>query len=253
MAKIGENNVISGNAIVLWDGITNPEKKTKDDGTVQIVHSLKVAMLPSDPTFNEIDAIAKAALLAHPKLNGVIPPGGYNWHMANDPTKFDGKLTGYIEFNCKTFKGFPPDVFDANNQLLDPMQYGRMLYPGAIVQVLVHSYAYFDKSKGVTLGLDGIRIMDATTTRLNVGAGGIDAAAAFGGAATPVAPAAVAVAPPTAATVTPAPSFLAPPVAAPPVAAPAHQMTATAPGPYEACITAGWTDALLIQHGHMLP
>lgn len=238
MAKVGENNVISGRAIVLWDGITHPETKVKDDGTSTVVHSLKVAMLPSDPSFAEIDAIAKAALLAHPKLKGVIPPGGYDWHMPNDPAKFDGVLAGHIEFNCKTFKGFPPEVFDANNVALDPMQYGRMLYPGAIVNVLVHSYAYFDKSKGVTLGLDGIRIMDATAPRLNVGAGGIDATAAFSGSVAPVAP----VAP--VAGVVAAPSFLAPPAA--------HQMTATAPGTYEQCIAAQWTDELLIQHGFML-
>ncbi len=32
-----------------------------------------------------------------------------------------------------------------------------------------------------------------------------------------------------------------------------HQMTATAPGAYDACIAAGWSDDLLIEHGHMLP
>ena len=218
MAKVGEHNVISGRAIVIWDGINKPE--TKDNG--KIVHSLKVAMLPSDPSFNEIDVVAKFALAAHPKLKGVIPPGGYNWHMATDPAKFDGVLAGYKAFNCKTTRGFPPEVFDANNVKLDPMQYGPMLYPGAIVNVLVHCYAYDEVSKGVACGLDGIRIMDITAPRLNVESGGIDTAAAFGGAL-----AAVAL----------------------PVA---HQMTPTAPGAYDACIAAGWTDALLIQHGHML-
>ncbi len=228
MAKVGDNNVISGRAIILWDGITTPEVKTKPDGTQQTVHSLKVAMLPSDPSFAEIDAIAKAALLAHPKLKGVIPPGGYNWHMPNDLAKFDGVLAGYVEFNCKTFKGYPPEVFDLNNQPLDPMQYGRMLYPGTVVNVLVHSYAYDDKSKGVTLGLDGIRIMDATAPRLNVGAGGIDAAKAFGGGG-------------------------APPAAGVPPAASVHQMTPAAKSSYEEYIKVGWTDALLVQNGLMAP
>lgn len=58
--------------------------------------------------------------------------------------------------------------------------------------------------------------------------------------------------------VAPAPGFLAPPppLAAPaaPPAAPVRQMTAAAGGvSYEDHIKAGWTDALLIQHGKMLP
>jgi hypothetical protein len=58
--------------------------------------------------------------------------------------------------------------------------------------------------------------------------------------------------------VTPHPGILTPPVPVPaPVAAPpapVRQMTASAGGAsYEQMIAAGWTDALLIQHGHMLP
>lgn len=73
--------------------------------------------------------------------------------------------------------------------------------------------------------------------------------APVGGA--PLAPAPVAV--------TPHPGILTPPVpgvAVPPAApvAPVRQMTASAGGAtYEQMIAAGWTDALLIQHGHMLP
>lgn len=58
--------------------------------------------------------------------------------------------------------------------------------------------------------------------------------------------------------VQPHPGFLAPVVAAPPVpaaiAAPprARQMTAAAQGPYEQYIAAGWTDAVLVQHGLMV-
>lgn len=56
--------------------------------------------------------------------------------------------------------------------------------------------------------------------------------------------------------VTPNPAFLAVPQAplAPPPAAPARQMTAKAQGhTYEQLLSAGWTDATLVQHGLMLP
>jgi hypothetical protein len=58
--------------------------------------------------------------------------------------------------------------------------------------------------------------------------------------------------PPAAVEVVPATAFLSPPPPPPP-AAPVRVMTATAQGPYEGYIAAGWTDALLIQHGYMLP
>lgn len=70
------------------------------------------------------------------------------------------------------------------------------------------------------------------------------AAVGFGGPAVPP----PVVAPP----IVPNPAFLAVPVA-PPVP-PARQMTAAAQGAsYEQLIAAGWTDALLVQHGMMAP
>ena len=54
--------------------------------------------------------------------------------------------------------------------------------------------------------------------------------------------------------VAPAPGFLAPPPPLPAPAAPVRQMTAKAGAtPYEEYIKAGWTDAVLIAHGMMLP
>lgn len=54
--------------------------------------------------------------------------------------------------------------------------------------------------------------------------------------------------------VAPAPGFLAPPPAPPAPAAPVRQMTPAAGGvSYEDHIKAGWTDALLVAHGKMLP
>ena len=262
MAMYGQNHVISGNAIVLWDGITRPEPN--DSG--KLVHSLKVALLPSDPSNMELEAICQAALTADVTFKGVLPPNGLWWFMQNDPAKYEGKMAGHIEFNTKTYNG-APQIFDVNGQMLDPMAYSKMLYPGAVVQVLCHAYSYNNKSKGVTLGLDGIKIIDATAPHLNTG--GVDAAAAFGGAVQPpvVQPPVVqppVVQPPVVQPPVVQPPVVQPPVVQPPVVQPApdflnpapavnHQMTpAAGGGTYDAHIKAGWTDDQLVQKGLML-
>lgn len=254
MAKVGEKNVITGNAVILWDGITQPE--ANDSG--KMVHSIKVAMLPTDPSVAEIEQLALAEL-ATSVFKGVKPHNCCWPGAQSDPSKYDGKIAGQLEFSVKTFNG-APQVFDANNTPLDPMQYAQQLYPGAIVNVLCHCYSYDNKSKGVSLGLDGIRIMDATAPRLPVGAGGIDAAAAFGGAAPPapavVAPVAAAVVAPVAAQpavvapiaaiVQPAPDMLQP-------VQPVYHMTAAANGATrEQYHAVGNTDEQLIAAGMMV-
>lgn len=274
MAKHGENHVITGNAVILWDGITKPENN--DSG--QLVHNLKVALLSNDPTVAELNELAIAALRADSKFKGNLPPGGV-WPLQGvDPNQYEGKLPAHVAFNAKTYRG-APQVFDANGQELSPMVYSNMLYPGAIVRALVHCYSFDNKSKGVAMGLDGIQIVDAQAPRLPVG--GVDAGAAFGAAGKPpgvTAPPAYgppgAAAPPAAAPpaygpsgagappaygppagVAPAPDFLNPPGGAPaaPPAAPAGPvMTAKAAGTtYEAFRTAGWTDEQLRAQGYM--
>jgi hypothetical protein len=63
------------------------------------------------------------------------------------------------------------------------------------------------------------------------------------------------VAPPPTVAVAPNPGILTPPVvAAAPVGDPRNaKLTGTTPGTYEQLTLAGWTDALLIAHGHMTP
>jgi hypothetical protein len=258
----GNDVVLTCPAVILWDGITRPETKT--DGKVQ--YSLKVAMPNNALEVGEVNAIATKALQGG-QFKGTMPNGG-SWPILNvGPTDFEGKLPAHVAINAKSFRC--PQVFDANNQELPPTAYGQMLYPGAIVQVLVHAFDFNNVSKGIALGLDGVRIIDATAARLPVG--GVDASAAFGAmpaaapppaaapggyqpppAGQPYAPAPGAYQPPPAAPgVQPAPDFMTPPPAPP--AAPAHQMTALAGGnTYEAMVAAGWNDATLRQHGYML-
>jgi len=243
--RVDDKHVVSPVGIILWDGITQPE--TKDDGA--IVHSLKIAIPANDPEKADLEALANETLTAS-DFKGNLPVGG-EWPLREiDLTKYQTDaplLMGRIAINANTRLGAPL-VYDANGNELSAMQYGRMLYPGALVKVMVHCYAFNNKSKGLAFGLDGIQIIDATAPRLSV-TGGVSketVAAAFGaggGAPAPAAtstPAATAPAP----AVAPAPDF---------VANAGRQMTAKANGAtYDAFIAQGWTDAQLAEHGYMI-
>ena len=281
-----DKHVISGDAVIMWDGVTRPE--TADDGTK--VFSLKVALVNNDPTLAELNKIATDCLGAS-KFKGNMPPGGIWPFQVVDPTAFEGMLPSHISINSKTRRG-APQVFDLHGQELNPMHYAALLYPGAIVRVLVHTYDFDNVQKGVAFGLDGIQLVNVEAPRLPVG--GINAAAAFGSPTPGVAPPTMAppamaappgVAPPTMAPPTMAappgiapptmapPAMAAPPGVAPPTMAPPtmaappaapdfltpggggspKKMTAKAGSvPYENYIAQGWTDTLLIEHGYML-
>jgi hypothetical protein len=249
-------NVVTCEGIVLWDGITQPGT---DDKTGATIHSLKIAIPTSAPERAELEALAQRALQADPAFRGQLPPGG-EWPLrAIDTSKMGDSAPLMVSreaINANTRLG-APQVFDANGNVLSSMQYARMLYAGAVVKLLVHAYSFNNKSKGVAFGLDGVQIIDATAPRLGIGGGmsPSQVAAAFGGAPTamPQAAPAPTMPPPTAAApVQPHPGFVTGAAMAPPPA-PVHQMTPLANGAtYEQMIAAGWTDALLVQHGMML-
>lgn len=244
-----DKHVITGNATVIWDGITRPENK---DG--KVIHSLKVALAPGSPEIAELQKLVQDTINADPKFNGTLPPGGLRPFIVagTDKPSPDPLVSGYTMLSAKTRNG-APQVRDINGKVLNPMEYGSMLYPGAIVRIIVHAFAY-DKSgnQGVALGIDGIQVVDATAAKLAIAAG-VDTAAAFGAApaaAPPVqqaaaAPAAVGVpAPPPAPPAAPAPDFLNPPVPA---------MTPKANGvPYQKFKDQGWADDALVAQGYMI-
>ncbi len=275
----GENAVITGNAIIVWDGITKPETTKNGQPLPKPKYSFKLALQPNDPSVAEINAIATAALQAS-KFKGVMPHGG-SWPLSPcNPQIADGVLNGLIAINPKTEdSGITQKVWDADGQVLNPMTYARMLYPGAIVQVLVHAFAFDNVQKGVALGLDGIRIVNAQAPQLNIGASmstaeveSAFAAAPVVGAPAPIGgppagmsapqmggyPAPGAPMPPVTGPITPAPDFLTPGVevgaGAPPMPPVAHQMTAKAGGmTYEQFkANPAWTDELLRSEGYML-
>jgi hypothetical protein len=282
--KHGENHVITGNAIVVWDGITKPETMKNGQPMAKPQFSLKLALQPTDSSVAEIDAICKAALQTS-EFKGVMPHGG-SWPLASaNPQIADGALNGMVTINPKTTQqDITQKVYDANGQLLNPLSYARMLYPGAIVQVIVHAFPFNNVQKGIALGLDGIRIIDAAAPALNIGASmpASEVATAFGapvapgmfagqpgmapgqpsGYQPPVAPgapgqyvppqqqyAAPPVQPPMP-PITPAPDFLQPQT---PPLPPAHQMLPAAQGAtFEQLVAVGWTEATLRQHGMMV-
>ena len=247
--KHDDKHVITGNAVVIWDGITRPETK---DGNV--IHSLKVALAPGSPEIAELQALVQETLVGS-KFKGVLPPGGKLPFIVagTDKPSPDPQVSGYTMINAKTRVG-APTVHDINGGVLNPMAYGSMLYPGAVVKIIVHAFAYDSNgNQGVALGIDDIQIVDAAAPKLAV-ASGIDTAAAFGGAPQTAAaqqlaggaaqniPPAVGAPPvPQAAPAPPAPDFLKPPV-----------MTPKADGmPYQQWVDKGWTDEQLIAQGYM--
>jgi hypothetical protein len=263
MAKFGVDAVITDAMAIIWDGITRPETMKNGVAIPKPIYSLKVAGSPQAPWIADINALVQATLVAS-EFKGVMPHNGDHPVKQCDPTLAGGVLTGMVSINAKTRNG-APKVFDAAGALLEPMVYGPMMYPGCLVKLLVTAYPFNKEgNKGVALSLDGIQIVDATAPRLPIGGAGPDAAAAFGGQAAvatpPVATAPVVTPSPApvqpAVTyqtpgVVPAPNFLAPPVAPVP-AGPVHTMLPAANGAtYEAMIAAGWSDALLVQHGMM--
>ena len=98
----------------------------------------------------ELENLATSCL-RESKFKGMLPPGG-NWPiMGVDMMKFQPEdqaiLQGRVAVNAKT--RFTPEVFDAHGNVLQPMQYKQLLYPGATVKVLVSAYAFDNVSKGV--------------------------------------------------------------------------------------------------------
>lgn len=186
----GDNNVVTCDCIVTWDGITRPETKTNDETKEQFTQwSISVAIPTNAPELVELEQILNHELNTG-MFKGQMPAGGH-WGIKNiEPGAFDGKLVGYKIIKAVSYQ--PKQVFDLNRNELQPAAYADKLYPGATVKLIVSARSYKNKSKGVGFWLGGIQITDTTTPRLPVG--GVDAQAAFGGA--PTAGAAGAFAPP---------------------------------------------------------
>lgn len=240
----GDKHVITGACRVIWDGITNPDRNPPGGG---IKYSLKVAMPAAFPEAAELQQILDAELQTG-QFKGTLPPGALPGISDVQPGEFNNMLQGHKVFNSATY-GSPPEVYDINGQLLDPMTYGSMFYPGSTVQLILSARSYNNVSKGLGFWLNGIKVVDATSPKIPVG-NGIDAGKVFGGAAAPGAGTqpAIAGAPSPAATMpmgAPPPAPAAPAPAAPAAPAPAYDFLTVDGKQFtpDQLRAAGWSEA----------
>ena len=226
------------NATVVWDGITQPEP-SESNGKLR--YSLKVVVHPNNPDIGLMHQIANDCLLAS-EFKGVLPNGGLMPVGTAGPAEFGGMFPGFAVINASTY--LQPEVYDEHGKMLSPMEYGRMVYPGQQVTLLVSAYAYNNKSKGVKASLEGVQIIaSAQAPRLQIGGGGGMAAKAFGGAQAPAAPAYAQV--PAAPAYAQAPA--APAYAQAPKLVPVSPQAQGTPDPAQ---WTGWTQEMLIAQGH---
>jgi hypothetical protein len=192
MYVIDDNHVKIHNALVVWDGITNPEDK--EGGGKK--YSLKVVVEPSNQDLNDFRQLASSTL-QQSEFKGVLPAGGRMPEGQAGPSEFEGMFNGWAVLNCNTNR--LPEIFSEAGKRIDsdPMQYGQLIYGGQAVDIVVHCYAYNAKgNKGVATGLDGFMPLPSRNAqRINFGGGGVSTESAFGGggstaqAATTAAPA----------------------------------------------------------------
>lgn len=259
-------------------------------GSTEAKYSAVLLFPPGDPEIAKVKAEFDAALLA--SYPSGLPPkadkcfGTYD-EKFQGKEYYDPKLSGWMVLTCTAKAEDKPVVVDMNHQpIIDPSE----ICSGMVVYLNVGMSGYVKGTGGIGGWLNGVMstgqlgILGRLDNRpsaeqmfAGVGAaapaapaaGGKTMTAKAGGATYEqllsagwsdellvqhgmmiAAPAVVAPpAPVAAAPIPPAPN------AAPPVpTAPVRVMTAAAQGAtYEQLITAGWTDALLVQHGMMLP
>ena len=164
--------------VVVWDGITRPE--AQDDGGLK--YTLKVAVPPNHPDIAILDQLGQTALQQSPDFRGQLPAGAHWVHKAAGANEFQGMFPGWTIVNGITYR--MPDVMNEGGQPLDTMQFGRLMYSGQKVSLLVTAKAYNNKSKGVKAQLEAFQIIEsANAPRLEFGSGGpaVDTAGAFGG------------------------------------------------------------------------
>ena len=175
MPQLDEKHILIEDCIVVWDGVTRPEQ-----GENGIKYSLKVVANPQHPDVVLFDQLGQKTL-AESEFKGILPQGGRMNIGTAGPQEFNGQYTGgaVISGNTKRL----PEVWDENGCLMDPMQYGNLLYGGQKVDIIVHCYAYNAKgNKGVAAGLDAIKIkVSANAPRQNFGGSGFDSSSVFGG------------------------------------------------------------------------
>ena len=162
-------SVLTGNAVIIWNGLTKPDTVKSEKGDY-LSWNLRVAMPSHAPEFAELEALRQKGLRESNKKEVSVASPGNNPVSDIDLAKFP-ELQGHKAFSASTTTG-APEVYDAHGNILSPMEYGPMIYNGCIVRLMVNSYAYANKQKGINFGVQGVQIIDATAPRLSIGASG---------------------------------------------------------------------------------
>jgi hypothetical protein len=175
MSKVDENNVMIEGAIVVWEGIKNP--KANNEGVVS--YELGIVIPPTSPDKILLESLA-AQELQRSKWAGVMPNGG-NWPLkVLEACDVDGLFTGWIKLSVKT-QHSPQCYSETGDLIQSPMVWGPTLFSGQKVDVLVNSFPYENKQKGIGFGLQGFcPLVSAGASPISIGGGGANAAAAFG-------------------------------------------------------------------------
>jgi hypothetical protein len=165
-------------ATVIYDAITRPD--TNQEGKLK--YSIRVAVAPDNPDLSLLQQLVEREL-ASSKWRGVMPAGG-NHPISVIGNDYGGNLFGWSRFSAGTYN--VPDIYSETGSLLDPMQYGNLLFGGQRVDLLIHCFEYDNRQKGIGIGLDAAAIIvSANAPRQSFGGSGIDTAAVFGGGSAP--------------------------------------------------------------------
>jgi hypothetical protein len=175
MSKIDENNVMIEGATVVWEGIKIP--KANNEGVLS--YELGIVISPTSSDKLLLESLA-AQELQRSKWAGVMPNGG-NWPLkVLGASDLDGLFNGWIKMSVKTQHA--PQCYSETGELIQgPMVWGPTLFTGQKVNVLVNSFPYENKQKGIGFGLQGFcPLVSAGASPITIGGSGANAAAAFG-------------------------------------------------------------------------
>ena len=168
MAWTDDSHVLSCNGTVIWEAVTKPDVNEDQSQS----WNLRIAVDPNAPEVAELNQLVELGLKNSSKKGVNLQTRGNHPISPIDAAKFPELPSHFVCFSAGTRQGQPP-VYDLNGAELQPMVFGPKLYNGTVVRLLVHSYAYENKQKGINFGLDGVQIVDATAPRLSVGAAGM--------------------------------------------------------------------------------
>lgn len=245
---LSDGKVVTSEVTMAFENITKPDDKGR--------YSVKFLLKKSDTAgVQEITNLMQAKANAEQVFftNPFTP--GSQWHDGDVYRNKSGvevqAYKGHWVLNAKTT--FPVGVIDINGQPMDLNFQKDKFYSGAGIRVCVDAYKYDNSgNKGVTLGLQGIQVVNFDKTQrpqiAEASGGGMNTQAlanAFGVSAPAGSPAPVSSPAPTAAPApAPAPQndFLAPP--------PVKRLVATGAHTVEALRNAGWSDEQMVSAGH---